>query len=125
MNALILNLTNIKNQKVVLNEADSKIIRSKRLKIGNYVYVKDVLDSNYRYKITGASSLSGTPLRRYSENYNAFKEKVPGRKKMVRALGSTITEDTAVLDLKLEPRIKNPGSSTQEESKSTQVGVSA
>ena len=76
------------------------LLLNNNLKIGSEI-PSDVLelDANFKYVISGASSLTGTCHKRYINCHNPVKIKVKKRKKKMRVFPTFITYNCSVLNL--------------------------
>lgn len=93
-----------KNNSVVLTQEQTSNVTTKNYCIGNFLDPISVgLDSKYKYKIVGGSTISGTPARRYVNSFNPIKELVVGRKSALKVFSKYVTSNWSVLDLLVLP----------------------
>jgi len=110
---MLLNCTKGQKGLIELNEAQRKSILDANLKVSNSFNKELInaldLDPGYTYQITGASSITGTPLKKYVKGFNRvlIKPKKGENRKKIKVLGNVINSTTKVLDLKIE-RTRGP-----------------
>lgn len=94
------------NSCLTLTSEQSANITSKGYYIGKYLDVDTLeLDPVYTYKITGGSTISGAPARKYVSSFNPIRERIPGRKSALRVHSKYIGLDWSVLDIKVELKL--------------------
>ena len=105
-----LNLSKEIHKLIDLGEEKTQELLGEDLNVTDYLDpARYGLDPLFTYKITGGSTFSGTPARKYVSSYNPVKERIAGRKKSLRVVGKKITSAFAVLDIKAEKRnVKSP-----------------
>lgn len=59
------------------------------------------LPLEYSYKISGGSTVSGTPARRYVNSFNPIREKVRKRKRSLTVVSKFVTSSWAVADVRV------------------------
>ena len=96
-----------KNHGMALSSELSALLISKNYHVGQMIdSLLFDLDSTYVYQITGGSSISGTPSRKYVNSFNPIREKIKKRKSHIRVFSKYVSADWSVLDLKVTLKSK-------------------
>jgi hypothetical protein len=102
--SLILNLTKDLSVKLQRDKSYKQKVVNSHLRIGSYINPIDYdLDTNYTYRITGASSIEGCKYCSHVNTINSKKIYMPYRNKVKkrRVLGNILTQKVKAIDLKV------------------------